>query len=125
MRLAQLAVLMLCGTLASPAHAQFLSERPDGRQRVCIYRDAASTAIDTNRTREYRVGLGQNCPILPPGIAQGLPPPTARFVSETISGASRICIYEEAGQSWRSPIPVGRSCPLAAGMLPRQSDARE
>lgn len=120
------AVSVLClGFLATAAHGQLASERTDGVQRVCLYRDLAGSLTNAGAVREHRVGLAESCPYMAPnpGAAQQMPP-TARLAADAVSGTRRQCTYTEAGLSWVAQIPVDRSCPLAAGMLPREPDAR-
>lgn len=118
-------VLTLASVLVgTAAQGQLMSERTDGRDRVCLYRAPAAIINDGLGAREYRVGLAQNCPLLPPGAGPAPMPPTARLTEEAVSGTIRSCIYEEAGRRWEAVIPVAQNCPLAAGMLPRASAGR-
>lgn len=117
MRPIHLAISIACAGLASAAHGQLVSERLEGPERVCVYRDTVSAYTSAQGAREYRVGMAENCPLSPPLPGSAPLPPTARLTSESVSGTLRQCTYEQAGLTWRSSIPADRSCPLAAGML--------
>lgn len=115
----RLAISIACVALvATAAHGQLLSERVDGRQRVCVYRDMVRTYTSGGGSREHRVGLGENCPLMPPNPGSAPLPPTARLTSESIEGRTRQCTYTQAGLVWQITTTIDRPCPLAAGMLP-------
>lgn len=122
MKLRRLIISIICCGIVGiggVAEGQLQSERPDGRQRVCLYRGVTGATRANDQTREYRVGLAENCPLLPPNREAATLPPTARLTAETVFGNTRLCTYEQSGLSWQSTIPAERPCPLAAGMLPR------
>ncbi|MGE0290647.1 MAG: hypothetical protein AB7I42_30295 [Bradyrhizobium sp.] len=86
--------------------------------RICVYRVAAGPLTETGDTREYRVGLGDNCPAQPRDPLASPLPATARLQSEEITGQTRRCAYEQAGTAWQRTVPISQYCPLYAGMLP-------
>ena len=101
---------------ASPAPAQLLSDRTDGLTRVCIYA-GATNLLTSARPREYRVGLGQNCPGTYPAQNGAMPAPSARLRTDHVIENERVCTYEEGGSVWNFRIAVARPCPLYAGMV--------
>jgi hypothetical protein len=104
------------------AVVQLASERAEALERVCNYNTPPITsgvATGSGNSREYRVGLGQNCPSTYPSTASVLPPPpTARFMSEEIAGQIRTCVYGQTGTTWTRAINVSQPCPPWAGMTP-------
>jgi hypothetical protein len=99
-----------------PARAQLLSEQADGLHRVCTYAGTANVTSE-ERTRIYRIGIGQNCPLNypAPGKREFPPPPTAELRGEQLTATGRACIYEQAGTSWPIELPSSQACPLFAG----------
>lgn len=118
MRTALLA-LIVAGTLPlpSPAFSQLISERAEGRQRVCLY-SSESGSNDPALQRRFLVGLGQNCPGTLPWATRTDPrPPTASLQSENVSGGNRNCIYGQWDRTWTYTLPVGRYCPPTLGLI--------
>jgi len=90
----------------------------EGLQRVCSYPGMSNVTNAQVGVREYRVGLGQNCPSTMPLNVSAMPaPPTARLVSEELVGQIRTCVYEQTGTMWVRSIPGGRPCPPSPGMI--------
>ena len=121
MRLALLAIF-IAGTVshASPAMSQLISDRVEGRQRVCIYTSESGSG-EAARQRRALVGLAQNCPgTFPWATPTDSAPPTARLQSERLSGESRDCDYEQLGRTWTFAISVQSYCPLTAGLIQQQ-----
>lgn len=121
MTVIRLAISIICAGLAcGAAHGQLQSERLDGHQRVCAYRDTVGTHTNAGGTREHRVGIAENCPLLPPNPGSAPLPPTARLTEDVVEGTGRRCTYRQGGLTWQATIAVDRACPLAAGMLPEE-----
>lgn len=95
------------------------NERVEGMERVCVYAGSSRLTSATRDVREYRVGLGQNCPITyPPSTSNLSAPPTARLLSDELSGGIHNCVYEQTGTRWTRQTPGDQPCPLFAGMIP-------
>jgi hypothetical protein len=120
MRPALLSCLLAVAAFAPlPAPAQTLtSEEVQGDQRLCNY--AGNHGILSGRVqgRQYRVGIGENCPITYPLVNSGRPaPPTAALRLDTPSPEGRICVYEQWGSRWTFNLPGRTHCPASVGMI--------
>lgn len=118
MTLIRLVISISCAAFGTVAHGQLLSERTDGLQRVCVYRDTVRTWTSGGETRQVRVGLADNCPLLPPQNDGTAPPPTAQLRNIATLGNDLLCTYEQAGREWIGRIAQTGTCPLSAGQLP-------
>jgi len=121
MRLAPAALLAVLLLPASPARAQALvSEQVQGNLRICNYAGNNGLLSGTAQGRQYRVGIGENCPVTPPLTDPNrTAPPTAALTSESSSAEGRVCVYERWGSSWTVTLRDQTACPPAAGMVVR------
>lgn len=119
-------VLVIAST-GAPAAAQLLSERVDGRQRLCLYAPAAGNFLsDVRGQREHRIGLGENCPATFPSRSSDLQmPPTARLLQTRNAGATQSCVYEQGASEWELPAPPSGICPLFAGIGQERRESRQ
>ena len=111
-------ISLLAGALAAAAPfatAAQPREMMSGGERVCVYPGPIS-ATD----RVVRVSVGQNCPATFIGDLSAVYPlpATARLRTEQVVGQARTCSYEQAGTTWWRIVPIERSCPISAGLLP-------
>ena len=114
------AITLFAASAATPVEAQLLSERVDGLLRVCVYAPRANM-VTSNARREYRVGIGQNCPFSYPVAQEGTPPPpSAQLQSETVADGRRACVYAQAGTTWTLSFELSQACPLHAGIAARR-----
>ena len=105
---------VVAATAPERASAQLVSERVEGSQRICTYRDN----YVPSGGREYRVGVGEACAVSPPTERSSLPPPpTARLVSSSEKDGMRVCAYSQRNRSWSFELPLDTLCPINAGML--------
>lgn len=124
MRFISLVLSILCVASGTTAHSQLLSERMEGMHRFCLYRANNGQLTGQGETREHRVGLADNCPTQPPDATARPLPATAQLQSEEIVGQGRYCTYEQAGGRWQRILPIGRFCPLSAGLLPPEQPSQ-
>jgi hypothetical protein len=120
MRPALLSCLLATATFAPlPAHAQALtSEQVEGNQRLCNYAGNHGILSGHVEGRQYRVGIGQNCPITYPLVDSGRPaPPTAALRLDEPSPEGRLCTYEQWGSRWAFSLPGRIACPPTVGMI--------
>jgi hypothetical protein len=122
-------VFILLTVIVAPSRAdcQLASERVEGNYRFCTYGTYLSAPSVGAASREYRVGLAQNCPAVLPGTDPSIPaPPTAQLSADNIGVNSRLCVYQQAGARWEFQLSRERPCPLNAGMITQrdQSPAR-
>ncbi len=122
MRIRLIMFTVLIASMPSLSFAQLLSERVDGRQRVCTYAPVAGNLLsDGQGRRVHRTGFGENCPATFPATRSDLPvPPTARLRQEASSGEPLVCVYEQGPNEWALPMPESGTCPLYAGMVPER-----
>lgn len=105
---------------AEPALAQLESERVEGAQRICVYRD-----LEAGRVNERRVGLAEACSAYYKPLASNFPaPPTARLESVRVRGDRRVCNYAQLTGRWSFEVPITEQCPPSAGMIPTEPQAR-
>ncbi len=120
MRPAHLSCLLAVAAFAPlPAHAQTLaSEEVLGNQRLCNYVGNHGILSGHIEGRQYRVGIGENCPITYPLVNSGRPaPPTAALRLDDPSPDGRICVYEQWGSRWTFNLPGRTACPATVGMI--------
>jgi hypothetical protein len=127
-RIGSLFILLIGVFLPSSANGQLVAERVEGISRICSYGNYLNIPSVGAASREYRVGMAQNCPAVLPGNDPSIPaPPTAQLSLESVGAGSRTCVYQQAGAQWTFQIRSERPCPLNAGMIaPRdQPPARQ
>lgn len=120
--------LLLCisalsqGTLAL---AQPISERVQNGRRVCTYEGSPGPHSGDQASRTTYVEPTQNCPgAMPPRPGLGSPPGTAQLYASETENGRRLCTYVQGPEQWTRSLDIGRVCPMAAGMLPAESDER-
>jgi hypothetical protein len=111
-------IALVLVTFPSAGEAQLLSDSAEGLSRLCVYAGTANV-VSRSETRTLRVGIGENCPFsYPAGSPDQSPaPPTAQLQSETVTGDTRACVYEQAGSTWTLRTQVTKPCPLFAGVV--------
>jgi hypothetical protein len=111
-------------SLSAGARPQLVGEAVEGTHRICFYGPALGYTPGAQQRRSASVGLAENCPsTFPTRIANGPVPPTAMLESESVEGDVRHCFYRELGYRWQQDISIRSGCPLAAGMLARNTEA--
>lgn len=120
MKPAWTAAALLVAFSSAPAAAQLESERVEGAQRVCVYRE-----VEPGRVNERRIGLAEACSAYYRPLASNFPaPPTARLDSVRVRGDKRVCSYVQLNGRWAFEVPITRQCPPSAGMIATGPDAR-
>jgi hypothetical protein len=121
-----IAIAIATAGLPDAVRAQLIRDRPAGNTRICTYAGATGYTTGSDQTREFRVGLGENCPNFFPLVDNSRPaPPTAPLSTESAAGQPNVCIYRQWGGTWTYSPLAGRPCPPTAGMIPRQTDRQD
>jgi hypothetical protein len=122
----RLALLAAAGLLTGPAAAQLINERVEGTSRICTYYGSDRAPNDTLVPRAFIVGYGQSCPAVAPVRDENAPPPpNAQLTGETVENGERICLFEQAGLTYRIGTTIDRYCaqtPALQAQQPRSTN---